>query len=441
MLALDSRLRGNDDHILFPVFTPFTPSFTPVTPSITPVIPSFTPVIPAKAGIQTDSPPEPYCPVTPWPCHAGEVGDPMLALDSRLRGNDDHILFPVFTPVIPVFTPVIPFFTPVIPIFTPVIPSFTPVIPFFTPVIPAKAGIQTDSPPEPYCPVTPWPCHAGEVGDPMLALDSRLRGNDDHILFPVFTPVIPSFTPVIPSFTPVIPAKAGIQTDSPPEPYCPVTPWPCHAGEVGDPMLALDSRLRGNDDHILFPVFTPVTPSFTPVIPSFTPVIPSFTPVTPSFTPVTPSFTPVIPIFTPVIPAKAGIQTDSPPEPYCPVTPWPCHAGEVGDPMLALDSRLRGNDDHILFPVFTPVIPFFTPVIPSFTPVIPIFTPVIPAKAGIQTDSPPEPYCPVPPLALSSPSVPYRALQIELFSCLKVKQQNNFKQSLEREIDYGWPDW
>ncbi|WP_422135363.1 MULTISPECIES: hypothetical protein [unclassified Endozoicomonas] len=102
--------------------------------------------------------------------------------------------------------------------------------------------------------------------------------------------------------------------------------------------------------------------------------------------------------------------------------------------MLALDSRLRGNDDHILFPVFTPVIPSFTPVIPSFTP-------VIPAKAGIQTDSPPEPYCPVPPLALSSPSVPYRALQIELFSCLKVKQQNNFKQSLGREIDYGWPDW
>ncbi|WP_422135360.1 hypothetical protein [Endozoicomonas sp. ALD040] len=383
MLALDSRLRGNDDHILFPVFTPVIPFFTPV-------IPSFTPVIPAKAGIQTDSPPEPYCPVPPWPCHTGEVGDPMLALDSRLRGNDDHILFPVFTPVTPSFTPVIP-------IFTPVIPSFTPVIPSFTPVIPAKAGIQTDSPPEPYCPVTPWPCHAGEVGDPMLALDSRLRGNDDHILFPVFTPVIPSFTPVIPSFTPVIPAKAGIQTDSPPEPYCPVTPWPCHAGEVGDPMLALDSRLRGNDDHILFPVFTPVIPFFTPVIPIFTPVIPSFTPV--------------IPVFTPVIPAKAGIQTDSPPEPYCPVTPWPCHAGEVGDPMLALDSRLRGNDDHILFPVFTPVtpsftpvIPSFTPVIPSFTPVIPIFTPVIPsftpvipAKAGIQTDSPPEPYCPVTP--------------------------------------------
>ncbi|WP_422135358.1 hypothetical protein [Endozoicomonas sp. ALD040] len=133
-------------------------------------------------------------------------------------------VIPVFTPVIPVFTPVIPVFTPVIPVFTPVIPSFTPVIPSFTPVIPAKAGIQTDSPPEPYCPVPPWPCHAGEVGDPMLALDSRLRGNDDHILFPVFTPVIPFFTPVIPSFTPVIPAKAGIQTDSPPEPYCPVTP-------------------------------------------------------------------------------------------------------------------------------------------------------------------------------------------------------------------------
>ncbi|WOG28896.1 hypothetical protein [Endozoicomonas sp. 8E] len=31
-----------------------------------------------------------------------------------------------------------------------------------------------------------------------------------------------------------------------------------------------------------------------------------------------------------------------------------------------------------------------------------LLIPVIPAKAGIHTDSPPEPYCPVPPLALPS---------------------------------------
>ncbi|WOG26617.1 hypothetical protein [Endozoicomonas sp. 8E] len=36
-------------------------------------------------------------------------------------------------------------------------------------------------------------------------------------------------TPVIPSFILVIPAKAGIHTDSPPEPYCPLPPpRPCH---------------------------------------------------------------------------------------------------------------------------------------------------------------------------------------------------------------------
>ncbi|WOG30271.1 hypothetical protein [Endozoicomonas sp. 8E] len=55
-------------------------------------------------------------------------------------------------------------------------------------------------------------------------------------------------TPVIPGLMLVIPAKAGIHTDSPPEPYCPVPPWPCHPREGRDPPLALDSRLRGNDD-------------------------------------------------------------------------------------------------------------------------------------------------------------------------------------------------
>ncbi|WOG28305.1 hypothetical protein [Endozoicomonas sp. 8E] len=44
-----------------------------------------------------------------------------------------------------------------------------------------------------------------------------------------------------------------------------------------------------------------------------------------------------------------------------------------------------------------------TPVIPGIILVISGFILVIPAKAGIHTDSPPEPYYPVPPLALSSP--------------------------------------
>ncbi|WOG29487.1 hypothetical protein [Endozoicomonas sp. 8E] len=39
----------------------------------------------------------------------------------------------------------------------------------------------------------------------------------------------------------------------------------------------------------------------------------------------------------------------------------------------------------------------------ELTPVIPSFILVIPAKAGIHTDSPPEPYCPVPPLGLVIP--------------------------------------
>ncbi|WOG30277.1 hypothetical protein [Endozoicomonas sp. 8E] len=62
------------------------------------------------------------------------------------------------------------------------------------------------------------------------------------------TPVIPGLILVIPGFILVIPAKAGIHTDSPPEPYCPVPPWPCHPREGRDPPLALDSSLRGNDD-------------------------------------------------------------------------------------------------------------------------------------------------------------------------------------------------
>ncbi|WP_422138728.1 hypothetical protein [Endozoicomonas sp. ALC020] len=69
--------------------------------------------------------------------------------------------------------------TPVIPGFILVIPGFILVIPGFILVIPAKAGIHTDSPPEPYCPVPQWPCHPREGRYSPLALDSRLRGNDD----------------------------------------------------------------------------------------------------------------------------------------------------------------------------------------------------------------------------------------------------------------------
>ncbi|WP_422442275.1 MULTISPECIES: hypothetical protein [unclassified Endozoicomonas] len=56
----------------------------------------------------------------------------------------------------------------------------------------------------------------------------------------------------------------------------------------------------------------------------------------------------------------------------------------------------------LVIPGFILVIPGFILVIPGFILVIPGFILVIPAKAGIHTDSPPEPYCPV-PLALSSP--------------------------------------
>ncbi|WOG28257.1 hypothetical protein [Endozoicomonas sp. 8E] len=74
-----------------------------------------------------------------------------------------------------------------------------------------------------------------------MSQNSLQRGNE-------LTPVIPDFILVIPDFILVIPAKAGIHTDSPPKPYCPVPPWPCHPREGRDQLLALDSRLRGNDD-------------------------------------------------------------------------------------------------------------------------------------------------------------------------------------------------
>ncbi|WOG28408.1 hypothetical protein [Endozoicomonas sp. 8E] len=74
------------------------------------------------------------------------------------------------------------------------------------------------------------------------------RGNELTPVIPDFILVIPDFILVIPDFILVIPAKVGIHTDSPPKPYCPVPPWPCHPREGRDQLLALDSRLRGNDD-------------------------------------------------------------------------------------------------------------------------------------------------------------------------------------------------
>ncbi|WOG28890.1 hypothetical protein [Endozoicomonas sp. 8E] len=107
--------------------------------------------------------------------------------------------------------------------------------------------------------------------------------------------------------------------------------------------MALDSRLRGNDDlrgweravgvlrHPRRRVsqnslqrgneLTPVIPDFILVIPDFILVIPNFILVIPNFILVIPNFILVIPDFILVIPAKAGIHTDSPPEPYCPVPP------------------------------------------------------------------------------------------------------------------------
>ncbi|WOG28843.1 hypothetical protein [Endozoicomonas sp. 8E] len=101
---------------------------------------------------------------------------------------------------------------------------------------PAKAGIHTDSPPEPYCPVPPRPCHPREGRDPTLALDSRLRGNDDLRAWERAVGVLRH-------------PRRRESTLTHHQNYtarCP--PWPCHPREGRDPPLALDSRLRGNDD-------------------------------------------------------------------------------------------------------------------------------------------------------------------------------------------------
>ncbi len=81
-----------------------------------------------------------------------------------------------------------------------------------------------------------------------ICIPTPERGNELTPVIPGFILVIPGFILVIPGFILVIPAKAGIHTDSPPEPYCPVPQWPCHPREGRYSPLALDSRLRGNDD-------------------------------------------------------------------------------------------------------------------------------------------------------------------------------------------------
>ncbi|WP_422139065.1 hypothetical protein [Endozoicomonas sp. ALC020] len=59
-----------------------------------------------------------------------------------------------------------------------------------------------------------------------VSKNSLQRGNKLTPVIPGFILVIPGFILVIPGFILVIPAKAGIHTDSPPEPHCPVPPWP-----------------------------------------------------------------------------------------------------------------------------------------------------------------------------------------------------------------------
>ncbi|WOG27445.1 hypothetical protein [Endozoicomonas sp. 8E] len=78
-----------------------------------------------------------------------------MSQNSLRRGNELNPVIPGFILVIPGFILVIPGFILVIPGFILVIPGFILVIPGFILVIPAKAGIHSDSPPEPYCPVPP----------------------------------------------------------------------------------------------------------------------------------------------------------------------------------------------------------------------------------------------------------------------------------------------
>ncbi|WP_422442466.1 hypothetical protein [Endozoicomonas sp. ALB060] len=59
---------------------------------------------------------------------------------------------------------------------------------------------------------------------------------------------------------------------------------------------------------------------------------------------------------------------------------------------MSQNSLQRGNELTPVIPGFILVIPGFILVIPGFILVIPGFILVIPAKAGIHTDSPPEPY-------------------------------------------------
>ncbi|WOG28861.1 hypothetical protein [Endozoicomonas sp. 8E] len=76
----------------------------------------------------------------------------------------------------------------------------------------------------------------------------------------------------------------------------------------------------------------------------------------------------------------------------------------IPDFILVIPDFILVIPDFILvIPDFILVIPDFILVIPDLILVIPDLILVIPAKAGIHTDSPQEPFCPVPPLALSSP--------------------------------------
>ncbi len=101
---------------------------------------------------------------------------------------------------------------------TPDIPGFIHVIPGFIHVIPAKAGIQTDSLPEPHCPVPPL-----ALSTP-TSLSSFPRRRESTLTHHQNRTARCPLGLVIPDFTLVIHAKAGIHTDSPPEPNRPVPP-------------------------------------------------------------------------------------------------------------------------------------------------------------------------------------------------------------------------
>ncbi|WOG29231.1 hypothetical protein [Endozoicomonas sp. 8E] len=93
---------------------------------------------------------------------------------------------------------------------------------------------------------------------------------------------------------------------------------------------------------------------------------------------------------------------------------------------MSQNSLQRANELTLVIPDFILVIPGFILVIPDFILVIPGFILVIPAKAGIHTDSPPEPFCPVPPgLVIPEKAEIHRWRWIPAFAGMTTSEHGN----------------